>query len=515
MFFPSHLQQINPFLCKCLFLICLLFVLPGCDDDEKKDPQPEEEEEDTSSLQFTIDGVINKSTVWNDVALTISITHDEDIELVRLSLDGTTVAELTDAPYTYTWDSNTVSDGKHTLAVLVTDVTGTGHSEVRSINVLNTLVSIPAPQNVLEADETGYVFLSDEDGQVIVTEAFTNGTPLTLTSADFDGSTFYLTQAMIDDEGMLSMITLPNISRGAQWVLISSSDYEDEATGAAATASVTFDEVPEGLVLTGRTNNGGSIDFDAENLQQTAVPFLGAGSPFYVLRHDDGSSVPTAYGLYTLAADEEVTLAYNSLQTISSLETAFPTGTEEGDITVKGKLNDYDGRLTIFSYYGYSSDAFTIYYPEEAFDTLYTEIDCEGDNWDLSLKSPKVISVDKAPQYGVDVLNYSLSETQFTYSLVSDKADLGGMMFSANNVFWSYLLPPGTGQTQKMLTLPEVLATTYTAPTANDAVGYVLLMSDQIDSYASLLEFVANATYGLAELDTAPYTYAELSVYFE
>ncbi len=82
------------------------------------------------------------ATVSGTVTLTATAmaatNYGLTIANVALQVDGTTVATVTSAPYSYSWDSTTVANGTHTISAIATDSAGdTGSATPVTITVAN------------------------------------------------------------------------------------------------------------------------------------------------------------------------------------------------------------------------------------------------------------------------------------------------------------------------------------------------------------------------------------------
>ncbi|MGC9025822.1 MAG: FHA domain-containing protein, partial [Chloroflexia bacterium] len=63
-------------------------------------------------------------SVRGQVTLTVAEARGVPLSQVELFLDGTSLAQLTSPPFSYSWDTTTVPPGTHTLSARVTDVSG-------------------------------------------------------------------------------------------------------------------------------------------------------------------------------------------------------------------------------------------------------------------------------------------------------------------------------------------------------------------------------------------------------
>jgi hypothetical protein len=80
------------------------------------------------------------------IAVTASASDNVSVARVDLLVDGTTVATDSAAPYTFNWDSATVSNGVHTLSARAVDSAGLSTVSVGvSVNVQNTAAPSPPP----------------------------------------------------------------------------------------------------------------------------------------------------------------------------------------------------------------------------------------------------------------------------------------------------------------------------------------------------------------------------------
>jgi hypothetical protein len=84
----------------------------------------------------------NNALVSGAVLVEASASDNIGVASVTLSVDGTVVSNYTEAPYSMMWNSNTVSNGAHTVTATATDFAG--NSTDTSITV--TVFSMPGAQ---------------------------------------------------------------------------------------------------------------------------------------------------------------------------------------------------------------------------------------------------------------------------------------------------------------------------------------------------------------------------------
>ncbi len=87
------------------------------------------------------------------VTVTVQASDNVGVTSVELQVDGAILDTLTQSPYTFTWDSATVTDGLHSLIAIATDAAGnTGSSPAVEVTVDNTTpVDTTAPTVTLAA----------------------------------------------------------------------------------------------------------------------------------------------------------------------------------------------------------------------------------------------------------------------------------------------------------------------------------------------------------------------------
>jgi hypothetical protein len=71
------------------------------------------------------------------VELLPTIKSNETVSYVLFTVDGTLLSRVTSAPYSYSFDTTTISNGPHTLNITVVTTSGTKWSEEFSIEILN------------------------------------------------------------------------------------------------------------------------------------------------------------------------------------------------------------------------------------------------------------------------------------------------------------------------------------------------------------------------------------------
>jgi hypothetical protein len=104
--------------------------------------------------------------LYGSLSIEASASDNDKIKSIKLIYGGTTIAESSNNTLTFVWDSRTVEDGKHTLTVLVEDVSGNFIEKTLELNISNFLMSFSTIDFVAQTSEY-YVFLSDHQGNLL------------------------------------------------------------------------------------------------------------------------------------------------------------------------------------------------------------------------------------------------------------------------------------------------------------------------------------------------------------
>jgi peptidoglycan/xylan/chitin deacetylase (PgdA/CDA1 family) len=79
---------------------------------------------DTTAPTVTLTSPASNATVTGPVSLSADATDDTAVDHVDFLVDGATVTTLASGPYTYSWNSRTVSNGFHTISARAVDISG-------------------------------------------------------------------------------------------------------------------------------------------------------------------------------------------------------------------------------------------------------------------------------------------------------------------------------------------------------------------------------------------------------
>lgn len=98
----------------------------------------------------------NGSTVAGSVTVQVSATDSNPISSVTVYLDNAVVATSTAAPYTFSWNSATASNGNHTMSATAKDAAGNSATASISIGV-NNIVDLTPPTAAITSPASGSI----------------------------------------------------------------------------------------------------------------------------------------------------------------------------------------------------------------------------------------------------------------------------------------------------------------------------------------------------------------------
>lgn len=495
----NSFKKLVPIGTTCLALLAATFFNSCSDDDDARD---------TILPEASITNLDNNATVWNKVSLSVSASDNDGVDSVKLYIDGTLDSTITQTPYDFSWDSNTVSDGTHTVKVVVVDKAGNKTVKEISITVSNVLVSLTIPSTQLRTDrgERGFIFLSDEKGKVIASTEYENGKSYTLKSSDFNGSKFYLTEANVrtNSEGSTSSLwTWAQIERGKNWVFVRST--HPEITPYVGDASITYTNASDNGYYY-FISNGGSTSPDAS----PATIKLGKNpSKLLAMYYEYGGKTDPQYGLYSniKVGDNTINLEQvNTAVTKATLTVPEDATATHLDIYGLAVKDSYD---EIYRLPGGNTNGTTMsyYYPGNAFPMYYRYFYYETDGvYYQKASNESSFSIAEIP----NEVAVSFTDSKLTYSSNGD-FDFFTLSYYTEISSWDYVLPKGTNQTLPTLEIPGILSS-YSLPTMTATDSYSVYEMEELSSYDDLIAFVRKSTYSIDELFDTGKNYETTSI---
>ena len=109
---------------------------------------------DTTPPTVTLTAPANGVTVSNTVSLTATASDNVGVAGVKFFVNGTQLADVTSTPYSYTWDSTSISNGACKICAQARDAANNiSWSGTNTVTVNNTPATLPAPVAYWNFDE--------------------------------------------------------------------------------------------------------------------------------------------------------------------------------------------------------------------------------------------------------------------------------------------------------------------------------------------------------------------------
>jgi hypothetical protein len=500
-------------------LIASCFFLTQCKDDEA-----------IASAVVSITNPAAHDTVWNTVTVQAKVINDPRVKLKKAELfvDNILSGTLTAIPagntfLEFSWNSTLVADGVHTLKVRITDRSGNQASTSIKIIVANTLVTIPigAKQRLLEY-QRGFVFLSDEQGNLIASAEYTDG-PFELKSPSFNGKSFYLTEVRLSESvvvdgytspNSLYLYTYPGIERGRIWNLRGSSD----PTPSAGEASLTFSNLESGFRYSHYTS-GGSSNVGAP-LALSLKMAKTSGKLLSVKFKSDASNRPLFKLFSPVQTGSNPVIDLSEVNEECSFFSAeLPASGYvyyDLDLTAYPQVNDYSEpyRLQFARNKAIKTGATVEFpYPGNAFPSYYSVSSYEYNG--VVFESGRSNALCNFTPFPYDV-TFDLDPKVIGYSATGNFAIASANYYvhlANGSAEWSFILPRGIGRTVHVPVLPSALAGYFDLDATNGMQSYSMFELEGIDSYAQLKDRIGTSSFGFADFTEVGRNYTVMSIW--
>lgn len=289
---------------------------------------------DTTVPTATITNPLNGATVTGTVNITADATDNVGVTKVEFFVDGTLKTTDTAAPYGFGWDSSTVGNGNHSLAVKVYDGAGNIGSESIGIAVANADITPPSTPVGLLATAVSYNqvnlnWIASTDnvgvsGYWIVRSGVTIGSSATNSFIDttVTTSTSYTYQVIaFDSAGNSSAVSVSAV--------VTTPPAPDTQAPTAPTnlVSITVSSSQINLSWTASLDNVGVAGYDVyrNNVKITTVTTTSFG--------DVGLSQTTTYTYAVRALDSAGNLSPSSNFASATTQPIFTTGNISGTVS--------------------------------------------------------------------------------------------------------------------------------------------------------------------------------------
>ncbi|RAW02738.1 hypothetical protein [Pseudochryseolinea flava] len=385
----------------------------------------------------------------------------------------------------------------------------------------NALLTFTVPNDALwdgeEMKERGFVFLSDENGKLITSKEYKNGENVTLTSSEFKGDKFYLTQVVYYDgdvngdgidETQVNAWTYADFQRGQDWsVFYEKSAQDPEYVG---DAKFTFTNYAEDSYYYG-TTNGDEVDYNGEGTPSARL--IKSPSLLYLTRNSEGT---IRYNVFSNVVVGNNTINLNDVSKEHMFVTVqVPDGMSymNSELTAFPNEKDYSNPYRIGDYYrnGPEDPSYKILFPGNAFQEYYVETFMENETIEYS-NGARLTATLGFPEITSDV-TMDFSNGKLTYAATGEFDFLTtGFRYDndGDKAYWYYLLPKSsTSRSVPAFEIPEALKEYF--PEFDAPLEYTINEHESIDSYNDFLDFVGKKEAGINAFNSPGTVYTEIT----
>ncbi|UII19136.1 Ig-like domain-containing protein [Fulvivirga ligni] len=432
--------------------------------------------------------------VWNTIEIQASAIDDISIASIQLLVDDQLIASKENQEtITSNWNTGDLEDGAHTLKVVGTDNSGNISEKEISVNVKNNLIKLQVLDSKLPHEQKGYIFLSDRNGNVIVSDELRAGEELILKNSEFEDSIFYLTEVYDSDIRNYRLLnTFSDIKSGREWRITPLKSQSNDTFQ----AHITFKNAAESVYYRAYTS-GYNEEFIRKGLNNTRTVELSSNpGVIYVVKFDNEHN-PLTYRLFTDINEGENTLDLDEVNIpFKNLEFNLPDYDSYylfiwglyGDI----ELND---EYEVFNESSIESGTTStrLFYAEEAFDQHQLQFSYSKGRYQYRQYS-----------YGIDNMivkevshnsNFEIKNNTLSYS---SSGNFDYINYSVDGyindkrIMWQMLLPKANERTVPIFHLPDHLEPLNILNTENSK-SISLEEYSGLNGYEELLQFVTTS----------------------
>lgn len=136
-----------------------------------------------------------------------------------MKVDGHTIANLSQSPYQFSWNTRALPDGIYTLVAVATSTNGDTQEIKQDVNVRNTLLIFDVAGEQIPFGLRAFIFLSDASGNIIAQSEFKNDDHVELPGSEsFNDASFMVNEAYVAYPNYLQVYSVGEITRGP-WAL--------------------------------------------------------------------------------------------------------------------------------------------------------------------------------------------------------------------------------------------------------------------------------------------------------
>jgi hypothetical protein len=438
----------------------------SCTNDEEPVPQDTEK----PAILFS---TIPDETIYsyNTVAITGAAADNVAVTKVQVFLDNATTPfkEFANGTIDLPWDTRVAADGDHTLRFVAFDDQNNQAEKILKVKVRNTLVSFMVPEQFLQSNNHNYIFIANEQGEVLDTKELHNGETYKFKAPDnFTGQTLTLNLfEYTENETYEDFCYIYSYSKTPF------GDYRYNKDGSPAVGPATTESVVKFT---------DAVEGDMQK-QTWTVPY-GTDLSFMGAVFKDGEGLQYTFGhrtdesavLFTALEDNELKYLATTLKPDDHLEVSMADRVNANRLTITAPeaptilltqigTNEYgDFGFTRSKTVTHSNGGIPAYVIGDVFDTYVTQVRHRYSGYDnfhyYRGQVPAAVKQINAQ------IGYKLngSSTDLTITGTADAAYVAGSESISQQLFtsWTVYIPSTAGTTTvKAPALPQFLVDTY------------------------------------------------------
>jgi hypothetical protein len=204
---------------------------------------------DTVAPTVSVTAPAAGATVTGNVSLTANASDNRGVASVQFKVDGANVGSPdTSAPYSFTWNSGTVSDGTHTITAMATDTSGT---PTTSAGVQITTNNAPVPDTQAPTTPTNVVGTSNATAVQLTWNASSDNVAVTRYNVH-RSTTSGFTPSAANRVGQPTSTSFsdPGLATGDYYYRVTAEDAAGNISGASTEVKVTVDKTAPTVSIT-------------------------------------------------------------------------------------------------------------------------------------------------------------------------------------------------------------------------------------------------------------------------
>lgn len=162
----------------------------------------------------------SNAVVWGTTLINLLVSGRNE-EKIILFLGDSSIAQLTQPPYTYELNTKNIKDGEY---ILTAKLSNQQNKTQVNISIRNNLLVVNADKEQLSQGTRCFIFLSDQEGKTFVSTEIRNGEKINIKKEDFAFANFTLNEAYVTGTRTIAIYSFQEVPRG-EWSLLKNNNY--------------------------------------------------------------------------------------------------------------------------------------------------------------------------------------------------------------------------------------------------------------------------------------------------